>query len=113
MPSPKSPPWKGTVTGVDGKPAVGAGRQNPPYRYQVGCQLKTDKKGHYIHTGVPLGTFEISVLVDGKELDRVNGVKSQMGDHPPTDFDLRKDGREHPKQAGDGGTGDGNRSGVG
>jgi tetratricopeptide (TPR) repeat protein len=53
--------------------------------------LKTDKHGHYIHTGVPLGTFEVSVLVDGKEVDRVNGVKSTMGtDHPPTDFDLRK-----------------------
>ena len=33
----------------------------------------------------------MTVLIDGKEVDRVNGVKSTMGtDHPPTDFDLRK-----------------------
>ena len=81
---------EGTVTGTDGKPVVGA--QVKVHRTDIrwDATLKTDKKGHYIHTGVPLGTFEISVLIDGKEVDKLGGVKSQMGDHPPTDFDLRK-----------------------
>lgn len=81
---------EGTVTGTDGKPVVGA--QVKVHRTDIkwDATLKTDKKGHYIHTGVPLGTFEISVLIDGKEVDKLGGVHSQMGDHPPTDFDLRK-----------------------
>lgn len=81
---------EGTVIGTDGKPLIGA--QVKIHRVDVkwDATLKTDKHGHYIHTGVPLGTFEVSVIVDGKEMDKVNNVKSTMGDHPPTDFDLRK-----------------------
>lgn len=81
---------EGTVTGPDGKPAVGALVKLHRTDIKWDATLKTDKKGHYIHTGVPLGTFDISVSVDGKEVDKLGGVKSQMGDHPPTDFDLRK-----------------------
>jgi tetratricopeptide (TPR) repeat protein len=81
---------EGTVTGVDGKPVQGAVVKIHRTDIKWDAQLKTDKKGHYIHTGVPLGTFEVSVLVDGKEMDKVNGVRSAMGDHPPLDFDLRK-----------------------
>ena len=81
---------EGTVTGTDGKPVQGAVVKIHRTDIKWDASLKTDKKGHYIHTGVPLGTFEISVVVDGKEMDKVNGVKAQMGDHPPLDFDLRK-----------------------
>jgi len=81
---------EGTVTGTDGKPVQGAIVKIHRTDIKWDASLKTDKKGHYIHTGVPLGTFEVSVLIDGKEMDKVNGVKSQMGDHPPLDFDLRK-----------------------
>ncbi len=81
---------EGTVTGTDGKPVIGAEVRIHRTDIKWDAKLKTDKKGHYIHTGVPLGTFEISVLIDGKEADKVSGVKSGMGDHPPTDFDLRK-----------------------
>lgn len=81
---------EGTVTGTDGKPAVGAIIKIHRVDVKWDAQLKTDKHGHYIHTGVPLGTFEVSVVIDGKEMDKVNGVKSSLGDHPPTDFDLRK-----------------------
>jgi tetratricopeptide (TPR) repeat protein len=81
---------EGTVTGTDGKPVVAAMVKIHRTDIKWDATLKTDKKGHYIHTGVPLGTFEIQVLIDGKEVDKLGGVKSQMGEHPPTDFDLRK-----------------------
>jgi tetratricopeptide (TPR) repeat protein len=82
---------EGTITGTDGKPAVGAVVKLHRTDIKWDTQLKTDKKGHYIHTGVPAaGVFEISVWIDGKEVDKLNNVKAQMGDHPPTDFDLRK-----------------------
>lgn len=81
---------EGTVTGVDGKPVVGAQVKIHRTDIKWDTTVKTDKKGHYIHTGVPLGVFELSLIVDGKEMDKVNNVHSTMGDHPPTDFDLRK-----------------------
>jgi tetratricopeptide (TPR) repeat protein len=81
---------EGTVTGVDGKPIQGAIVKIHRTDIKWDAQLKTDKHGHYIHTGVPLGTFDVSVIVDGKEADVVHNVKPKMGDHPPTDFDLRK-----------------------
>jgi tetratricopeptide (TPR) repeat protein len=83
---------EGTVTGTDGKPVVGAEVRLHRTDIKWDAKLKTDKKGHYIHTGVPLGVFEVSIFVDGKEVDKLNGVKSTMGDHPPLDFDLRKTG---------------------
>jgi len=83
---------EGTVTGTDGKPVPGAEVRLHRTDIKWDAKLKTDKKGHYIHTGVPLGVFEVSVFIDGKEADKVNNVKSVMGDHPPLDFDLRKTG---------------------
>ena len=81
---------EGTVTGADGKPAVGAMVKIHRVDVKWDTTVKTDKRGHYIHTGVPLGTFEITDTVDGKEVDKLSGVKSTLGEHPPTNFDLRK-----------------------
>jgi tetratricopeptide (TPR) repeat protein len=81
---------EGTVTGTDGKPAQGAIVKIHRTDIKWDAQVKTDKRGHYIHTGVPLGTFEVSVIINGEEANKVSGVRSQMGDHPPLDFDLRK-----------------------
>lgn len=82
---------EGNVTGTDGKPVQGAIVKIHRTDMKWDAQLKTDKHGHYIHTGVPAsGTFDISLNVDGKEADVVHGVHSQMGDHPPTNFDLQK-----------------------
>src|SRR5580692_2465466 len=81
---------EGTVTGTDGKPVQGAIVKIHRTDIKWDATVKTDKRGHYIHTGVPLGTFEVSVVVNNEEATKLNGVKSQMGDHPPLDFDLRK-----------------------
>lgn len=82
---------EGTVTGTDGKPVQGAIVNIHRTDIKWDAHLKTDKHGHYIHTGVPVGgKYDITVMIDGKEADAVRGLTSQMGDHPPTDFDLRK-----------------------
>ena len=87
---------EGTVTGTDGKPVQGAIVKIHRTDIKWDSQLKTDKRGHYIHTGVPAGgTYEISVQIDGKDVDHLGNVKSTMGDHPPTDFDLRKSQAEN------------------
>jgi tetratricopeptide (TPR) repeat protein len=51
--------------------------------------VKTDKKGHYFHAGLPIGTYKISVIDDsGKVLDSVDNVRSKLGDPLPINFNL-------------------------
>ena len=54
--------------------------------------VKTDKKGHWLYTGLPgASKFDISCEVDGKVVDKVNGISVKYGDdNPPIDFDMRK-----------------------
>ena len=37
-----------------------------------------------------MGTYNITVEVDGKEMDGVNGVRTRLGDPTPVNFDLQK-----------------------
>ncbi len=53
-------------------------------------QVKSDKKGHWLYTGLPFGKYDISCQVDGKTMDSIKGVQSKYGDSTTADFDLRK-----------------------
>jgi len=81
---------EGDVKGTDGKPVAGAVIYFHRTDIKWDSKTKTDKKGHYIHAGVPLGMYDISCEVDGKIVDKVSGVKTTLGEHPPVDFDMRK-----------------------
>src|SRR5262249_48872984 len=48
----------------------------------------TDKKGHYFHAGLPLGTYNVTLEVDGKVRDSMKGVKTGLGDPKAVNFDL-------------------------
>src|SRR5437764_9042558 len=50
---------------------------------------KTDKKGHYIYNGLPLGTYKVSVVVDGQTRDSMDNVRTKLGDPTPVNFDLK------------------------
>jgi tetratricopeptide (TPR) repeat protein len=58
---------------------------------------KSDKKGHYGHYGLPIGTYTISVEVGGKVIDylTMKGVRTTLAGIPPINFDLKP-----PQQAG-------------
>jgi len=81
---------EGYVKGPDGKPlekaVINIDRTDIKGHYPT----KTDKKGHYIYTGLPIGTYNITVLVDGKQVDGINGVKTSPGDPIQNNFDLSK-----------------------
>ena len=81
---------EGDVKDANGQPLKGAlivlDRTDIKGHYQV----KSDKKGHWLYTGLPFGTFDISCQVDGQTADSVKGVKSKYGDSTTVDFDLRK-----------------------
>ena len=78
----------GKVIGEDGQPLQNAlvliERQDVRGNYKV----KTKKKGDYFHAGLPIGTYKVSVEVDGKVAESVNGVRVGMGDPTNIDFDL-------------------------
>jgi len=81
---------EGDVKDISGQPLKGAlvkiDRQDIKGHYQV----KTDKKGHYFHTGLPLGTYKVTLEVDGKDVDNVNGVRLSLGDNAPVNFSMKE-----------------------
>jgi len=53
-------------------------------------EVKSDKKGHWFYTGLPLGTFNLSCEINGQVVDKVEGVKSKYGDSTVVDFNAAK-----------------------
>jgi tetratricopeptide (TPR) repeat protein len=55
-------------------------------------KTKTDKKGHYIYIGLPLGTYKITLQdPNGKEIYHFTNVHVGLGDPQVTDFDMAKE----------------------
>ena len=81
---------EGDVKGEDGAPKVNAVVKILRTDIKGSYKCNTNKKGHYFYNGLPLGTYNISVEIDGKEMDAVNGVRTKMGDPTPVNFDLQK-----------------------
>lgn len=52
-------------------------------------KVKTKKKGDYLHAGLPLGTYDVVLEVGGKDVDRVNGVRTRLGEPTVISFDLQ------------------------
>jgi tetratricopeptide (TPR) repeat protein len=81
---------EGDVKGEDGAPLKGALVKIERKDIKGNYKVKTDKKGHYFHTGLPLGTYKLTLEVDGKDVDNVDNVRTSLGDAKPVDFDLQK-----------------------
>jgi tetratricopeptide (TPR) repeat protein len=79
---------EGDVKGEDGSPLKGAlvkiDREDIKGQYKV----KTDKKGHYFYGGLPLGTYKVTLEVDGKDVDYVDKVRTRLGDPVVNNFDM-------------------------
>jgi len=80
---------EGVVTGTDGKPVQGAIIQIVRTDIRGSYHVKTDKKGHYLYNGLPLGTYNVSCEIDGKEMDRVNKVVTTTSANKIVNFDLK------------------------
>jgi Tfp pilus assembly protein PilF len=81
---------EGDVKGEDGQPAVKAVIKITRTDIKGNYKCETNKKGHYFYNGLPLGTYNITVEVNGKEMDGANNVKTRLGDPTPVNFDLQK-----------------------
>jgi tetratricopeptide (TPR) repeat protein len=80
---------EGIVKGPDGKPIQGAIVKFDRTDIKGTYQVKTDKKGHYGHYGLPIGKYDVTVLVDGQPRDGVKGLPTRLGDATPLNFDLK------------------------
>jgi tetratricopeptide (TPR) repeat protein len=80
---------EGHVTAPDGKPMLGAliriERKDVTATYKV----KTDKKGHYLYSGLPLGKYDVICVIDGKDVDQVNAVQTTTTNYSVVDFNLK------------------------
>lgn len=82
---------EGDVKGPDGQMVKGAQilieRQDMKGTYKG---AKTDKKGHYIYNGLPLGgTYTVSVFIDGQKRDETKNVRPGLGEPTDINFDLK------------------------
>jgi tetratricopeptide (TPR) repeat protein len=59
--------------------------------------VKTKKKGDYLHAGLPLGVYKITLEVNGQAVDMVDNVKTRLGEPTPINFDLQ--GRKQQQAA--------------
>ncbi|MDQ6678041.1 MAG: carboxypeptidase regulatory-like domain-containing protein [Acidobacteriota bacterium] len=90
---------EGTVKGDDGQPIKGAVVKIERKDIKGNYPVKTDKKGHYGHYGLPLGTYKVSVEVDGQVRDSVDNVRTKLGDPTPIDFNLQNQKKEQQAMA--------------
>jgi tetratricopeptide (TPR) repeat protein len=73
---------EGDVKGMDGKPLIGAMVKIDRTDIKASYKVKTDKKGHYFHAGLPYGTYNVAVEVDGKDVQFAQGVPLRGGADP-------------------------------
>lgn len=81
----------GDVKDTDGKPAAGVLIKLERKDQKGSFKVKTDKKGHFYYGGLGLGIFDVTVEVDGKDMDSLRGVNTMHGD-AVANFDLKKAG---------------------
>lgn len=79
---------EGIVKGPDGKPVQGAEIHLTRTDIKGNYKTKTDKKGHYLYMGLPMGTYDVEVIIDGKTADKQSKVRTTPGDPIPVNFDL-------------------------
>jgi tetratricopeptide (TPR) repeat protein len=80
---------EGIVKDPDGKPLPNAVVKIDRTDIKGSYPVKTDKKGHYGHYGLPMGTFDVTVLVDGQVKDMMKGVRPTPSMPATVNFDLK------------------------
>ena len=80
---------EGDVKDAEGKPMVGAMIMIERTDIKGNYKVKSDKKGHYYHGGLPLGSYDMTLMQGEQKLDFVKGVRVRLGDSTVINFDLK------------------------
>ncbi len=79
----------GEVKGEDGKGLKDALIKIERKDIRGNYKVKTNKKGEFYYGGLPLGTYDITCEVDGKDVDKVSGIRTTIGEARIVNFDLQ------------------------
>ncbi|PWU04888.1 MAG: hypothetical protein C5B51_16000 [Terriglobia bacterium] len=90
---------EGDIKGADGKPLTGTMVKIDRTDIKAHYQVKTDKKGHYFHAGLPLGRYTVAVEVSGKDVPIAQNVQLRGGDPTNVSGDLTKSGGDAEQAA--------------
>ena len=85
---------EGRVTDADGKPVKDAIVYFDRTDIKGNYKIKTKKKGDYFHAGIPRGTYDVRLEIDGEEVYKINGYRVTMGNAEPVNFDLAEINKE-------------------
>jgi tetratricopeptide (TPR) repeat protein len=86
---------EGLVKGADGSPVQGAEVHITRTDIKGNYKTKTDKKGHYLYMGLPMGYYNVEIWVGGKLAGQPqNKIHTTPGDPVPVNFDLHADQAE-------------------
>ncbi len=89
---------EGDVKGADGNPIVGAVVKLDRKDIKQHFEVKTDKKGHYFHAGLPPSLYRVSVHHENKELFFFDNIKVPFGDTFKLDFNLKQEAERAKSQ---------------
>jgi len=81
---------EGIVKDQDGKVVQGAIINFERTDIKGHYTVKTDKKGHYGHYGLPLGTYVITCTIDGQVRDTASNYRTSPGETKTLNFDLKQ-----------------------
>lgn len=80
----------GTVKDENGQPLKDALIKIERKDIKGNYKVKTKKKGDYLHAGLPLGTYKVTVEVNGQDRDSMDNVRTKLGEDVVVDFDLHR-----------------------
>ncbi|MCS6953873.1 MAG: tetratricopeptide repeat protein [Bryobacterales bacterium] len=81
---------EGKVIGEDGAPLQNAIIRIERKDIRGNYKTKTNRKGEYIHAGLPLGVYRVVLEVDGRDVDAVDNVRTRLGEPVTINFNLKE-----------------------
>ncbi|MFN8008487.1 MAG: tetratricopeptide repeat protein [Terriglobia bacterium] len=82
---------EGTIIGAEGTPLVGAMIAIERKDVKIRLEVKTNKKGYYVHAGLSPGLYRISVNWEGKEIYFFDNTRVISGDTVTLNLNLKEE----------------------
>jgi formylglycine-generating enzyme required for sulfatase activity len=89
---------EGDVIGPNGAPLGGALIRIDRVDLTGHYRVMTGRNGHFIYSGLPLGTYNLTCNVDGQDVDSEKDIHTQVGAPVSVNFDLRATGKKKIQQ---------------
>jgi len=89
---------EGEAKGADGTPLIGVLVKLDRKDIKQHFEVKTDKKGHYFHAGLPVALYRVSFNQEGKEIFFFDNIKVPLGDTFKLDLNLKQEAERAKSQ---------------